>query len=206
MFGKKRQRSTRSITQWSVILTLVACSLCLAAERPIDIAHSRLRIHVGKSGLFSVAGHEHWVSAPIAEGGIEESEPARVWFRVDAGKLNVEPDEKVSPADQAQIQESMQTKVLESAQYPEIRFRSTSVERRGDGVWLVKGDLSLHGQVHSVSTAVHKQADAYVGGCRIKQTEFGIKPVTIAGGVVKVKDELEIEFSIVPQPQNIHAP
>jgi len=31
----------------------------------------------------------------------------------------------------------------------------------------------------------------------LKQTDFGIKPVTIAGGTVKVKDELTIEFDIV---------
>lgn len=172
-------------------------SLCFAAERPIDVAHSTLRIHVGKSGLFSAAAHEHWVTAPIAEGSVEESEPARISFRVDASKLAVEHDEKLSAADQAQVQETMQTKVLESAQYPEIGFRSTSVERTGQDAWLVKGDLSLHGQVHPVSTTIHKQVDAYVGSCRILQTDFGIKPVRVAGGMVKVKDELQIEFSIV---------
>lgn len=196
-----RQRPRPPIKKQSVILAcaLTVSSLCFAADQPIDVAHSTLRIHVGKSGLFSAAGHDHWVTAPLAEGSLNESEPAQVWFRVDAGNLTVEHDEKLSPADQAQVQETMQTKVLESAQYPEIRFRSTSVERRGDGIWLVKGDLRLHGQVHSLSTIIHRQADAYVGSCRIKQSDFGIKPVKVGGGMVKVKDELEIEFSIVPK-------
>ena len=191
----------RSIIPRSTTLTIVLAvsCLCFAAERPIDAAHSKLRIHVGKSGLFSAAGHEHWVSAPIREGMVQESAPGRVWFRVDAAKLIVEHDEKLSPEDQAQVQQTMQNKVLESAKYPEIRFRATSVEGKGDAAWLVKGDLSLHGQVHSVSTMVHKQADAYMGNCRIKQTDFGIKPVTVGGGIVKVKDELQIEFAIVVQ-------
>lgn len=186
----------------SAILTclLAAFSPCFAAERPIDIARSTLRIHVGKSGLFSAAGHEHWVAAPLAEGSVEESEPAHIWFRVDASKLTVEHDAKLSAADQAQVQQTMQAKVLNSAQYPEIRFRSTAVERRGDGAWLVKGALSLHGEEHSVSTTVRKQANAYIGSCRIKQTDFGIKPVRVAGGMVKVENELQIEFSIALAP------
>ena len=177
-------------------LTVAISGLALAAERPIDVAHSTLRIHVGKSGLFSAAGHEHWVTAPIAEGSVDEAEPAHVFFRVDANKLKVENDEKLSSADQARVQETMQTKVLDSAHYPDISFRSTSVEKTSDGTWLVKGDLRLHGQTHSVSSIVHKENNAYLGSCKIKQTDFGINPVTVAGGVVKVKNELEIEFSV----------
>jgi polyisoprenoid-binding protein YceI len=181
-------------------LTLATAGFALAADQPIDVAHSTLRVHVGKSGLLSAAGHEHWVTAPIAEGKVEESEPAHVWFRVDASKLTVEPDEKLSAADQAQVQATMQAKVLDSAQYPDIRFRSTSINKKDTKTWLVDGDLTLHGQTHSVSTVVHKQADAYVGRCQIKQTDFGIRPVNVAGGIVKVKDELQIEFSIVLEP------
>jgi polyisoprenoid-binding protein YceI len=177
-------------------LTIASSTLALAAERPIDVAHSTLRIHVGKSGLFSAAGHEHWVAAPIAEGSVDEAEPAHVFFRVDANKLKVENDEKLSSADQAQVQDTMQTKVLDSAHYPDISFRSTSIENVGIVRWLVKGDLSLHGQTHSVSSIVHKENNVYVGSCKIKQTDFGIKPVTVAGGIVKVKDELQIEFSV----------
>jgi polyisoprenoid-binding protein YceI len=73
------------------------------------------------------------------------------------------------------------------------------VESRGPDTLLVKGDLTLHGQTHPVSATVHKQDGAYVGSCRFKQTTFGIHPVSV-GGVVKVKDELEIQFSVVPLP------
>ncbi|HTZ96257.1 MAG TPA: YceI family protein [Terriglobales bacterium] len=180
------------------IVVMLSC-LALGADRPIDVAHSMVRIHVGKSGLFSAAGHEHWVAAPIVEGNIAETEPQHIWFRVEAGKMNVEDDPKVSPADQAQVQETMQTKVLYSGDYPEISFRSTSIEKNKDG-WLVQGDLTLHGQTHSVSAVVHKSQNAYVGRCQIKQTDFGIKPITVAGGTVKVKDELQVEFSIMLVP------
>ena len=60
------------------------------------------------------------------------------------------------------------------------------------GVWR----LTLHGVTKPVSVDVTRQIDAYVGTVRIKQTEFGIQPIKIGGGVVRVKDELEISFRV----------
>jgi hypothetical protein len=34
----------------------------------------------------------------------------------------------------------------------------------------------------------------------LKQTAFGIKPISVAGGTIKVKDEVEIDFTIFPRP------
>ncbi|MGE5204889.1 MAG: YceI family protein [Chlamydiota bacterium] len=180
------------------LLGMVLCSLAPAAERPIDVAHSSIRIHVGKAGLFSVAGHEHWVRAPIASGSLQESEPAQVSFTVDAGRLMVEPDKTLSDKDQAEVQRTMQEKVLESARYPEISFHSTDVEKIADDKWRVQGELLLHGQSRPVSATVVKKQDEYLGSCRIKQSDFGIRRVSVGGGVVKVKDELEIDFAIAP--------
>jgi len=64
------------------------------------------------------------------------------------------------------------------------------------GVWGVSGDLTLHGVTRRVSVDVIREDNAYVGTTRIKQTEFGIQPIKIGGGVVKVKDELEIHFKV----------
>jgi hypothetical protein len=36
----------------------------------------------------------------------------------------------------------------------------------------------------------------YIGNMTIKQTDFGIRPVSVGGGIVKVKNELKIDFSI----------
>jgi len=35
---------------------------------------------------------------------------------------------------------------------------------------------------------------------RLKQRDFGIAPISIAGGTVKVKDEVLIEFEIAAPP------
>jgi hypothetical protein len=61
----------------------------------------------------------------------------------------------------------------------------------------VNGDLSLNGRMNPVVVDMALKDGHYLGSATIKQREFGITPVSIAGGTVKVKDEVRIEFDIV---------
>jgi hypothetical protein len=114
-------------------------------EGEIDTRRSSIVIYVGKSGLFAAAAHEHWVDAPIATGTITAAATPSVHFTVDARKLSVRQEKGVSAKDQAEVQANMQDRVLESAAYPEIVFRSTQVRRNRENNWTVSGDLTLHG-------------------------------------------------------------
>jgi polyisoprenoid-binding protein YceI len=87
--------------------------------------------------------------------------------------------------------------VLDSAEFHEIRFRSTEVRRATENRWTVQGDLTLHGQTRNVKLDVERHEGRYRGSAQLRQKEFGITPVTVAGGSIKVKDEIRIEFEIV---------
>jgi polyisoprenoid-binding protein YceI len=176
----------------AIVLTLLVSPILLAKDRAIDTAHSKITIHVGKSGLFSAAGHEHEVSAPIGEGAIDDSGAGHIWFRVEAAKLQVLPEK-----DQAAVQKDMQEKVLESATFPQIRFESTAIRKVAEGKWAVTGNLTLHGKTNLVLADVRLNGNAYAGQATVKQSQFGIRAVSAAGGTVKVKDELKVEFVIV---------
>jgi polyisoprenoid-binding protein YceI len=188
-----------------LVLSILFAALTLTAapsipshnnHKSIDTRRSVITIHVGKSGLFSTAGHDHWVSAPIASGEIADTGARYVIFSVDAQRLKVKPDAQVNPKDEAQIQETMQQKVLESEKYPLIRFRSLSVAQVAGRSWKVTGELTLHGVTKSIMVSVQQAGEAYSGNARIKQTDFGIQPVRAAGGAVKTKNELDIHFEI----------
>jgi polyisoprenoid-binding protein YceI len=166
----------------------------LAAPRPIDTAGSKITVYVGKAGAFSAFGHDHEVSAPIASGDVDP-DAHRVEFTVRSASMKVL-DPKVSDKDREEIQKNMVgPEVLNVEKYPEIRFRSVTAERSGDS-WTVKGELTLHGQTQPVTVSAKEQAGHYTGSTKVKQTDFGIKPVKVAGGTVKVKDELRIDFDI----------
>lgn len=167
-----------------------------SSERIIDTERSVVTVRVYKGGLFSSFGHDHEIRAPIKDGAVDE-EKGTVWFVVDARSLRVR-DADTSERDQAEIQATMLgPKVLDSEQFREIRFHSTEVNRHSKDQWTVRGDLTLHGQTRPVQAEVERQNGGYRGSAQLRQKDFGISPVSVAGGAVKVKDEVHIEFEIV---------
>ncbi len=175
-------------------------SMLLCQSRTIDAEHSGLKVRVFKTGFFSAFAHNHEIDAPITQGAVGTSEPASVELSVDARKLRVV-DPEVSEKDRSDIQKTMLgPEVLNSEHFPEIVFKSTAVEPNGADHWTVHGELTLHGQTRSVAVDVSYRAGHYTGQATLKQTEFGVKPVSIAGGTVKVKDAVRVEFDIQLAP------
>ena len=159
------------------------------------MANSVMTVHVFRAGVLSAFGHNHEIAAPVS-GGTVDTAARKVDLRAQSGALKVR-DPEASEKDRAEIQRTMLgPEVLDAARFTEIAFKSTSAESAGAGAWKVQGDLTLHGQTHSVAVDVHEEGSHFVGSSRFKLTEFGIKPVKVAGGTVRVKDEIRIEFNI----------
>lgn len=180
-------------------LLLLGAGVAAAAPttREMDLARSTLTVRVFKAGLFSAFGHNHEIRAPISRGSFNESaDLPSVELQVDARRLQaLDPD--LSAKDRAEVQQTMLgPPVLDSATFPEIRFRSLTVEKAGEGRWRVHGDLTLHGQTRPVLVEVTGEPGHYRGSAAIRQTDFGIQPVTAAGGAIKVKNEVRVEFEI----------
>jgi polyisoprenoid-binding protein YceI len=181
-------------------LAILACMTWAAAAstdgRAIDGAHSSLKVRVSKTGFFSAFAHNHEIEAPIESGEVTESGSPSVELRVDARKMRVL-DPEASADTRSQLQKTMLgPQVLDTERFPEIHFRSTEVEAKGTDHWVVHGALDLHGQSHPVTIDVTLKDGLYRGSAALKQSGFGMKPVSVAGGTVKVKDEVRVEFEI----------
>jgi|SRR5882724_614070 len=164
--------------------------------REVDGRHSTVTVHIYKSGFLSAFGHNHEIQAPIQSGRVKESASPSVELRIDARKLRVL-DPEASASTRAQIQETMMgTQVLDADHFPEIYFQSSGVEPKGPEHWIVHGNLRLHGKDHPIAVEVTLKGEHYRGSASLRQSDFGITPVTVAGGTVKVKDEVKIEFEI----------
>ena len=167
-----------------------------AQSRAINSERSTLTVRVFKAGLFSFAAHDHEIQAPILSGSLVESGSPSVELAVDARQLKAL-DPQLAADKRAEVQKTMHSaEVLDSARFPEIRFRSTAIEKKGEGNWTVRGELTLHGQTQPVEVSVSGGNGHYRGSSTFKQKLFGIKPVSLAGGTIKVKDEVKIEFEI----------
>jgi hypothetical protein len=192
------ERPTKRIAL-TVVLLLVSCSrpvLGGSEARQIDRARSTITVYVYKTGILAGLAHNHEIEAPIAWGEVKDSDGPSVELRVDSTKLRVL-DPEATDGTRAKIQETMQgAEVLDVGHFPEIHFRSTGVEPDGTDHWMVHGNLDLHGQTHPISFEVALKDGLYEGSAVLKQTGFGITPVKVGGGTVKVKDEVKVAFSI----------
>ena len=45
------------------LIVLASAVAIYAQDKQMDVERSTITIHVGKAGLLSAAGHEHWVNA-----------------------------------------------------------------------------------------------------------------------------------------------
>lgn len=171
-------------------------SPALADSLAIDPARSVMTIRVFRSGIFSAFAHNHEIEARGVEGQVRTAENQQVSLRIDARKIKVL-DPKMSPDDRAKVQQTMEgPEVLDVTRFPEIRFESTSVTAKAPNRWEVAGNLTLHGQTRPVTVEVTGNGTRYSGQATVRQRHFGIEPVSLFGGTVKVKDEVKIEFDI----------
>ena len=122
---------------------------------------------------------------------------------VQAASLEVSGD--VSDKDRREIERTMQDKVLGIETYPEIIFDSSAarVSPSGPGQYRVEmvGLLRLHSvtreQVVSGRVTVGPDRLRASGEFSLRQTDYGIELVLVAGGALKVKDELKFSFDVL---------
>ena len=178
------------------------------ASYSIDPQQSKMEIHVGKEGAFKAFGHDHLIAAKQVSGEVQfdsqKIEQSSVRLQVPTKSITViDPGE--SEKDRKEVQATMEgEKVLDVAKFPEITFASTSIsaaKKTSDGWELtLSGKLNLHGVEKPVSFPLRVRTDnrelRAEGEVYILQTDYGITPVKVGGGTVKVKDKLKITFNI----------
>ncbi|MGE5813111.1 MAG: YceI family protein [Acidobacteriota bacterium] len=196
----------------AIALAAIALKGSAAPATPpsgLDAAESHVLVEVGKTGALSfVAGHPHVIEGPIhGTLSVDPTHPelAAAVFEISTGDLVVR-DEGEPPEDVEKVQHTMAgPDVLDVSQYPTVTFRSTSIEvehRSANELKLtVIGNLTLHGTTRSIAVPVIAEFPGNVvtarGRFSVKQTDYGMRPVSVAGGLVSVKDAVTIHFTIV---------
>ena len=193
------------------LLLLTAFAVGQSRPRTYTIvpSESSFWVYVGKSGLFSGLAHNHEIGVKSFSGRVvvpaAGAGAGSLEMEVDAPSLEVL-DKEPSEEDKKKIFNSMHNEVLESAKYQKITFKSVSVsdvKQAGSDAYsfVVNGDLSLHGVMKRiavpVAATVTPQQLRATGKYTLKQTDYGIRPYSAAGGTIKVKDEVVVNFDIV---------
>lgn len=173
----------------------------------LDPRPSRFTIRVTAGGLLSAFGHNPLIGVRDFNGEVQfdpaSPESASVHVQVPARSLEVAGD--VNEKDRREIERIMHEQVLESDSYPLIEFQSSEVKVTSSGAGQfrveISGELSLHGVTRPQTIVARVTASGErlraSGEFSIYQTEYGIQLVTVAGGALKVKDEVKASFEIL---------
>ncbi len=179
----------------------------------IDAKPSTFTVRASATGMLSAFGHNPTIAIPEFQGDallnstiLAESSLHMV---IQAASLTVTDD--ISDKDRREIERRMHDEVLEADTYPEIVFecsRVSSVQKLGEGLYMVAldGELSLHGVTRTQRVSTRVTLDGYTlraaGEFSLRQSDYEIKPVSAAGGTVKLKDDLKLSFDITARKQS----
>jgi len=169
----------------------------------IEAGMSRFTVRAFAGGLLSGLGHNPVIAIPDFSGEArwnpDVPEKAALRLRIRAASLSVQND--VSEKDRREMQRVMLEEVLEVATYPEIVFESAVVSKNSNGRLDIEGSLTLHGVTRRerlpAQVAVMGDTLRAFGDFTIRQTDYRIKLASVAGGVLKLKDELKFNYDFV---------
>jgi polyisoprenoid-binding protein YceI len=189
-----------------LIAALFAGQAVQAQNGPCVIAgRGYFRIHVGTGGLFGAFAHDHLIEAGKVEGcaALDANNLTRSSIKLSFPASSVRVvDPNESEKDRAAVQQNMENDVLMISKYPRVVFESTSIELGSAANQLkVHGNLTIRDKTQPVVIPLAfkqlgdgtYQAD---GKYNFKQSSFGIKPIQLGAGTIKVKDDLETEFQL----------
>ena len=161
----------------------------------IDTNRSTVTVRVFKAGLLRALADDHVIQAPLLEGSLDPTIP-HVQIVIDARRMRVL-DPGLSANDRQDVQARMLgSDVLDVNRFQWISFHSVAIQRLDAGGWRVQGELELHGQIHPMTLNVFPENTHYKGSAMLRQSDFGIVPISIVGGTVKVRDEIRIDLDI----------
>jgi polyisoprenoid-binding protein YceI len=177
----------------------------------IDSRASRFTVQAFATGLLAKMGHNPTIGIRDFSGGMkfnpDKLEASSFHLLIKTASMSVLDD--ISDKDRREIERLMSQEVLEIAKFPEVVYDASdiSVTKMADALFSapVKGNLTMHGVTNSQTIPVRVASFGSMlrasGDFSLDQTDYNIKLVSVAGGALKLKDELKFSFEIVARKQ-----
>jgi polyisoprenoid-binding protein YceI len=177
----------------------------------LDKSASKFTVRAFATGMLSALGHSPTIAIRDFNGEADfdpaAPEQATLKIEIRAGSLQVTDD--IKSKDRAEMESTMNQQVLETAKYPSISYegKAASVNQLSEGRYQVNmnGSLSLHGTTGNAPLALQVLLMGDMlrasGEFTLLQSDYGIQRVSVAGGTLKLKDELKFNFDIVARKQ-----
>jgi polyisoprenoid-binding protein YceI len=183
-----------------------------AVRYAIDPKASQFTVQAFASGLISAVAHSPKLAIRDWTGVVsfvpDTLGDAKLKVVIKSSSLEVL--DELREADRRELHRVMNEDVLETRRFPEVVFESSMIgaDRQRDSLYRVnvEGRLALHG-VTNGQTFISQVAfgvDSFRahGEFTLLQTDYGIQVASIAGGTLKLQDELKFRFYVVGRKQS----
>jgi polyisoprenoid-binding protein YceI len=177
----------------------------------IDNRSSRFTVRAFATGLLAKMGHNPTIAISDFSGEMrfnpDKLEADSFRLVIKAASMRVQDD--ISDKERREMERLMSEEVLETAKFPEILYESSqiTVTKVSDMLYhaTLNGDLTMHGVTRSqpiVARVVLLEGMLRAPGeFLLNQTDYGMKLVSVAGGALKLKNELKFSFEILARRQ-----
>lgn len=181
------------------------------AHYVLDARVSRFTVQAFAAGMLSAMGHNPVIGIRTFSGQVdfnpEALQASGFLLTIKTASLSVQDD--ISDKDRREIERIMNEQVLDTTQYPEVIYQAPTIAitRLGDSLYsaALDGTLNLHGvlsrQPVTARIAVFGAMLRASGEFMLSQTAYQIQPVSVAGGALKLKDEVKFSFEMVAREQ-----
>jgi polyisoprenoid-binding protein YceI len=151
--------------------------------------------HSPKFAIRDIVGDMEFVPGNMQNGGLH--------LTINVGSLEIM--DEVSSADRREIERVMFDEVLEKSVFPRVEYKSSyvNISKTGENMYRVNvlGDLTLHGITRGMSLDAQVVAGEDTlraqGAFSLRQSDYGLKIASVAGGSLKLKDELKCAYFII---------
>jgi polyisoprenoid-binding protein YceI len=174
----------------------------------IDVAKSLFTVQAFSAGLVADVAHSPTFAIRDFSGEMEfmpgNIEIAAARLRVNVASLEIM--DEVSKWERAAIERVMFDEVLEKHLYPQIEYKSSWVRTiaASQNLYQVGGALNLHGVTRelTIDAQIFARDDTLraMGSFFLKQSDYNLTIATVAGGTLKLKDELKFSYFLVARP------
>jgi polyisoprenoid-binding protein YceI len=178
----------------------------------VDASRSRFIAQAFAKGLLSAFGHNPRLAIRKFDGEAEfdPAAPHAASARMAAAADSLVVIDDMNENDRREIERVTREDLLEAARFPEIVFQSAAVAARqapeGRYRMRITGDLSLRGVTREFAidaTVEFEGAELRAQGeFPLRLSAFNIRPISVAGGLLKLKDEVRLSFDILARPSS----
>ena len=172
--------------------------IALEVPSSLDASRIRLTIHAENEGPMAALMQAPVLSVNDFSVGIDERQDGGWEISAKApvaGLRVIWPD--VAEKDKANIERLVRETLLQGVTHPIASFEGDlRAPENGSSLLRVTGTLRLRGQARPVEVVFREESAEWVGRLTIRQTDFGIAPVSAFLGALRSRDEVTLEFRV----------